>query len=94
MNIVSGILLYAVIWFWTLFMVLPVRLKSQADLGDVTLGTAASAPANPQIGKRMAITTVIATVVFAIVATIIITETVTLSDLSFFSEWMRAHYQR
>ena len=44
MTIVSGIVLYAIIWFMTLFVILPFRLKSQGDEGDTTPGTHASAP--------------------------------------------------
>jgi predicted secreted protein len=47
------------------FCVLPLRFKSQAEDGEVTPGTPASAPADPMLGKKAKITTGIAAVVFA-----------------------------
>lgn len=83
MAITSAIVLYAVIWFLTLFMVLPIRLKSQQDIGEVVPGTPASAPADPQLKKRALIVTLITTVVWAIIFTIIVTETITVRDVDF-----------
>lgn len=84
----SGIVLYAFIWFLTFLAVLPVRLQSQADTGRVTPGTPRSAPANPQMRRRLIITTVIATVVFVIVAWIIISGFVTVDDIDIVNRWM------
>jgi predicted secreted protein len=84
----SAFVLYAFIWFLTFLAVLPVRLKSQADSGDVTPGTPESAPANPQMRLRLIITTVIATVVFAIVAWIIVSGIVTIENMDIFNRWL------
>lgn len=81
MNIVSAIVLYAVIWFMTLFVVLPLRLKTQGDTGDVVPGTHASAPADPQLGKRAIIVTIAATIIWAIIAGIIVSGWITVEDL-------------
>ena len=55
MGIVSGIVLYAVIWFMTLLIILPIRLQSQGDAGQVVPGTHSGSPANPQMKKRFII---------------------------------------
>lgn len=65
MNITAALVLFAVTWFMVFFCVLPVRFKSQAEDGEVTPGTPASAPADPMLGKKAKITTGIAAVVFA-----------------------------
>ncbi len=57
MDIVSGIVLFAVVWFMVFFVVLPLRLKTQGEAGEVVPGTHSSAPADPQIGRKMRITT-------------------------------------
>lgn len=72
MTIAAALVLYAVIWFMTLFVVLPLRLQTQDEDGDVVPGTPGSAPANPQLGRRALVVTVIATVVWAIAAYIIV----------------------
>lgn len=84
MAITSALVLYAVIWFMTLFVVLPIRLKSQQDTGKIVPGTPSSAPADPQLKKRALIVTLITTVVWAIIFTIIVTDTITVRDF----DWM------
>ncbi len=63
MTIFSGILVYAVIWWLVLFTVLPwgVRRIERPEPGH-----AVEAPANPRILFKFTVTTLIATVLFAI----------------------------
>jgi predicted secreted protein len=68
MGITSAIVLFAVIWFLTLFIILPLKLKTQGDLGKVDHGTHAGSPENPQMKKRFLVTTVVAVIVWAVVA--------------------------
>ncbi|GAB4264401.1 MAG: hypothetical protein Kow0013_11610 [Pararhodobacter sp.] len=88
MPIFSGFVLFAFIWFLTLLVVLPIRLKSQADMGDVTPGTPESAPANPQFRLRLLITTGIAVVVFALVASVILSGVLTVEDIDIVNRWV------
>ena len=67
MGITSAIVLFAVIWFLTLFIILPLKLKTQGDLGKVDHGTHAGSPENPQMKKRFLVTTVVAVIVWAVV---------------------------
>ena len=85
MNVVTGIVLYAIIWFMTLFVILPFRLKSQAEDGEVVPGTPGSAPADPALRKRFLITTLVAAVIWAIIAAIILTEAISISDFDLFT---------
>ena len=66
MGIGTGIAIYFIIWWLTLFVSLPFRMKSQVETGDVVDGTDPAAPKNPQIGKRMIINTLLAGVVFGL----------------------------
>ena len=79
---VSGFVLYAFLWFLTLLVVLPIRLKTQEDVGEVVPGTPRSAPADPQIGKRVIITTIAATVIYAIIVGIILSGVITVNGSS------------
>ncbi|MCI0999661.1 MULTISPECIES: DUF1467 family protein [Ochrobactrum] len=65
MSIMSGIAIYFIIWWTSLFALLPVGLRTQAEENNVTLGTVASAPATPRIGRAFLRTTVVATLIFA-----------------------------
>ena len=81
MSITSAIVLFAVIWFMVFLMMLPQRLKTQGEAGDVVPGTHASAPSNPEIERKAKITTAITAVLWAIVAYIIISGTITVRDM-------------
>ncbi len=52
MSIVSALVLLAVVWFMTLFVVLPIRLETQGDVGEKVEGTHASSPASSFSMKR------------------------------------------
>ena len=77
MSIMSAIALYAVIWFMTLFLVLPFRMKTQGDAGEVVPGTHASAPEDAQMLRKAKLVTIIATVAFIVIAGIILSEVIT-----------------
>lgn len=61
MDIVSGIVVYILLWWWVLFMVLPFGAKAP-DV--VEKGHAPSAPDRPRLLKKMAITSVIALILW------------------------------
>ena len=65
MNIVGGLALYFVIWWITLFAVLPFGIRSQHETGDVVAGTEPGAPVLPGLLRKAVITSLIAAVIFA-----------------------------
>lgn len=81
MAITSAIVLFAVIWFMLFLMILPMRLKTQGESGEVVPGTPASAPENPEIKRKVKLTTLIAFVLWAIIASLIVFEVVTARDI-------------
>ncbi|PYE86321.1 DUF1467 family protein [Phyllobacterium leguminum] len=64
MGIGSALAIYFIIWWVTLFALLPVGLRTQAEEGEITLGTTASAPARPRMGLAFLRTTIVSTVIF------------------------------
>lgn len=66
MTIVSAIAIYFIIWWITLFALLPVGLRTQAEENHVVLGTVESAPAKPRIWLAFLRTTVIASLIFGL----------------------------
>lgn len=60
--------LYFVIWWTLLFAILPIRVRTQAEVGDITEGTEPGAPAAPALRERAIWTTIVAAVVFVAVA--------------------------
>lgn len=85
MGITSAIVLFAVIWFLTLFIVLPLRLQTQGDVGEIEPGTHAGSPANPQMKKRFLVTSAVAMVLWAIVAGSIISGVFSVRDFDWFN---------
>ena len=65
MGWVTGLAVYAVIWWLVVFMVLPWGNRS-LDSEDVAKGHASSAPRKPRLLLKVAVTTAIATVVWVI----------------------------
>lgn len=60
MNITGAIVLYAVLWFLTLFVLLPIGQRSQQDAGEILPGTHAGAPHEPQLMRKAIWATLIA----------------------------------
>ncbi|SEW29912.1 Predicted secreted protein [Aliiroseovarius sediminilitoris] len=85
MSITAAIVLYVVIWFLTMFVVLPIGLRTQGDEGEVVRGTHAGAPANFKLARTMIIVTIIGTVVWAIVAGIILSGWISVEDIDWFN---------
>lgn len=67
MSITLGLALYFIIWWVTLFAVLPFGVHTQGDAGEIVQGTPESAPAAPRALRTIAITTLVATIIFAVV---------------------------
>ncbi len=83
MSIPSAMVLFCVIWAIVFYMINPLWQTSQSEDGNVTPGTPASAPVDPMIRKKAIITTVIATVVFALIYSTIEFGWLTLDDFNF-----------
>ena len=67
MSLSLGIALYLMIWWMTLFAVLPFGIKTQGEAGEVVEGTPASAPVAPRLLRVVIINTFVAAVAFAFV---------------------------
>jgi predicted secreted protein len=84
MNATGAVVLFVVIWFMVLFIVLPIRLKTQGEAGEVVPGTPSSAPMDPGLGRKAKITTAITIVLWSGIATVILSGWVTLADIDWF----------
>ncbi|GAB4544522.1 MAG: DUF1467 family protein [Ruegeria sp.] len=86
MTITAALVLFAVIWFLTLLVVLPVRIKTQGDLGDIVPGTHAGAPEVHHMKKKLWITTGISIVLWAIIAGIIVSGVISIRDFDWLNQ--------
>lgn len=67
MSFGSAVAIYFVVWWTTLFAVLPFGVRTQAEAGDVVPGAPASAPAKTSVPKIVLRNTIVATLVFAVI---------------------------
>ncbi len=65
-GIGSAIAVYFIIWWLSLFVVLPFGVRSQHEDGAVVEGTDPGAPSIPRIARKLLITTVVAAVFFVV----------------------------
>jgi predicted secreted protein len=75
MGLVSGLVVYILLWWWVFLMTLPFGAKAP---DAIETGHATSAPGKPMLWRKAAITTVIAGILFAIVYWVIVSGIISL----------------
>jgi predicted secreted protein len=81
MQITTAIAVYFLIWWVTLFAVLPWGVRAQGG-DDAPPGTDPGAPAMPRLIAKLVWTTVVSTVLYVILAIVYHYRLVTLDDLA------------
>lgn len=82
----SAVVLYVVIWFLTLFVVLPIGYQSQEEEdGEVVPGTPPGAPSNTHFKRKFLWTTIAATVIWAVAFGVIVSGIIPISAIDLFS---------
>ncbi len=84
MEPVTVLALYFILWWLSLFVILPFGVKTQDDEGDVTLGTVSSAPNKPLIIKKMIATTVLSAVLLGFFYWLVVIQGFSIDDIPFF----------
>ena len=78
MDIVSGVVVYILLWWWVFLMTLPFGVKSPET---IKTGHATSAPERPLIWRKVGVATIIATILFSIVFMVIDSGIISLDKL-------------
>jgi predicted secreted protein len=81
MSVTTAAAIYFIIWWLTLFAVLPWGVRSQHEDGRISPGTDPGAPILPRIAVKLLWTTVVASLVFALLYVIYVYRLVTFEDL-------------
>ncbi|MFY9210008.1 MAG: DUF1467 family protein [Aestuariivita sp.] len=84
MGITSALVLYAVIWFMTFLVVLPIRVQTQGDLNEIVPGTHAGAPEHHHLKKKAWITTGVAFGLWLVTSGIILSGWISVDDFDLF----------
>lgn len=80
MGWVSGIVVFLLTWWTVIFMVLPWGV--QRDEGDTARLHGGCAPSNPNLKKKLAITTVLAAVIWIIIYILMEMDIISFHDLA------------
>ncbi len=91
MSLSLSIATYFIIWWLTLFMVLPFGVKTQQEDGDVVPGSVESAPAVPHMLKKALITSIIAGIIFAVVYSVYTYNLISVDDIPFLPKFDEAN---
>lgn len=84
MTISAAAVLFAVIWFMTLFIALPIGLRTQGDDGRIVPGTHASSPMNLRLGRKVIWVTLITILLWIPACLIIISGVISVEMLDFY----------
>ena len=80
MAVSTAVAVYFLIWWLTLFAVLPWGVSAQGD--EAGPGTDPGAPRLPHLMAKLIWTTIVATAIFGVVAVIYVNRLITLDDLA------------
>jgi len=87
MRLTSAIAVYFIVWWTTLFVVLPWGVRNPHESGEqVAEGNEPGAPANPQLLRKALITTILATAIFALIYATITRGWIGFDDVPFLNQ--------
>ncbi len=72
MDIFTAIASYLIIWWISLFLVLPIGVTTQQEDGNVVKGSVKSAPANLNFKKKAIMATIVAFVIWSVLLALVL----------------------
>jgi predicted secreted protein len=81
-SVFTALAIYFVIWWISLFLVLPWGVRSQDESGEVAPGTDPGAPVLTNLLRKLVWTTIVATVIFAAWFVVYVNQLVTVDQLA------------
>jgi len=82
MNLFSAFVVWLIIWWLTLFLILPIGIRGQAEEGDIVEGSEPGAPHKLDIKRKFVQTTLIASVLWVLVCLLIISGVISWDTLA------------
>ena len=67
MSLTGSFVVFVILWWLILFMILPRDINTRKDKDFIVKGADPGAPTNPNIGKKLVITTAITLILFMII---------------------------
>lgn len=72
MNLFSAFVVWLIIWWLTLFIILPIGIRGQAEENDIVEGSEPGAPHRVDMKRKFIQTTVLATVLWVLTCGLIL----------------------
>ncbi|WP_427450219.1 DUF1467 family protein [Litorimonas sp. WD9-15] len=72
MNWFSALVVWLIIWWLTLFIILPIGIRGQAEENDIVEGSEPGAPHTLDIKKKFKQTTIIASILWVLTCALIL----------------------
>jgi predicted secreted protein len=66
-SIVAWGAIYVVVWWITIFAILPIGVRSQDETGEAVPGADPGAPVAPRLAMKAAITTIVSAVIVVLI---------------------------
>lgn len=79
MDVFSAVLVYILIWWIVIFCVLPMNIQS---IGKTDKGFMPGAPINPDLQKKLLITTIVSTVIWVAIYLVIKSNLISFHDMA------------
>ncbi len=86
MNPVNAFLIYILFWWVTLFAVLPLGVRGQAEDGEIVPGSDPGAPVKPDMKKKVIITTVISLLLWVVFFAVVKSGVISIKELSGYND--------
>jgi len=83
MNFVTGLVVYLITWWITLFTILPLGITGQAESGEVVPGTESGAPVAANFKSKAWLTTVTAAILWLAFFIVLEFQLISLNDIPF-----------
>ncbi|WP_421791518.1 DUF1467 family protein [Hyphobacterium sp.] len=83
MNVFSGMVVFLITWWITLFTVLPIGIQGQAESGEMVQGTESGAPVSINLKQKAWTTTIVASIIWLVLFVLLEFQLVTLNDIPF-----------
>jgi predicted secreted protein len=81
MSLTTALAIYFILWWLTLFAVLPWGVRSQHESGDIAPGTDPGAPTLPRIAAKLLWTTIVSAIVFALLYVVYVYRLITFESV-------------
>jgi len=85
-NWFSAFVVWLIIWWLTLFIILPIGIRGQAEEGDITEGTESGAPHKLDIKRKFIQTTIVASGLWVVACAVILSGLISWDTLARFFE--------